>query len=294
MNADGPPDRFLAAGTPYDRADWVLLGCPLEETVTFRPGTRQGPAAIRPASQGLETYSPLLRRDLEEVAFCDWGDLDLPPLPPLPPASGRGDQEVSSLLDLIRNRAARILDDGKRPFILGGEHLLTLPLVEAALSRHPGLTVVQLDAHADLRESYEGRRLSHATVMRRVIERSEDLALVQAGVRSGTREEMDFARRSTQVQPATPDNLFAVLDAIVTGPIHLSLDLDVLDPGTLPGTGTPEPGGWTFRELEGLIHRLKGRRVVSADVVELSPGLDPTGVSAVTAARCVREILLAC
>jgi len=291
VNPDRPPARFLAAATPYDQADWVLLGCPLEETVTFRPGTRQGPTAIRPASEGLETYSPLLRRDLEEVAFCDWGDLDLPPLPS---ASGRGDQEVSPLLDLIRNRAARIQDDGKRPFILGGEHLLTLPLVEAALSRHPGLTVVQLDAHADLRESYKGRRLSHATVMRRVIERSEDLALVQAGVRSGTREEMDFARRSTQVQPATPDNLFAVLDAIATGPIHLSLDLDVLDPGTLPGTGTPEPGGWTFRELEGLIHRLKGCRVVSADVVELSPGLDPTGVSAVTAARCVREILLAC
>ncbi|MFQ5692304.1 MAG: agmatinase, partial [Nitrospinota bacterium] len=196
------------------------------------------------------------------------------------------------LLTRIRERAAGILADGKRLLALGGEHLVTLPLIEAALPEHPGLVVVQLDAHADLRSDYEGRRLSHATVMRRVTELGEDPVVVQAGIRSGTREEMNLARRSLRVQPCSGENLFDVLDGLSGRPLYLTLDLDVLDPGVLPGTGTPEPGGWAFRELEAILHGLGERKIVAADVVELSPELDPSGVSAVTAARCVREILL--
>ncbi|MBI2881861.1 MAG: agmatinase [Candidatus Tectomicrobia bacterium] len=286
MNLPGPAERFLAAAASYDEADWVLLGFPLEETVTFRPGTREGPRALRSASEGLETYSPLLDRDLEEIPVCDRGDLEIPPV------SGRGDAALAPLLSRIRGQAARVLADGKRLLALGGEHLLTLPLVEAALSRHTDLAVVQIDAHADLRDSYEGRRLSHATVMRRVLELAEGLVLVQVGVRSGIREEMDLARQSVQVLPCAPEALFDLLDGLSPRPLYLSLDLDVLDPGVLPGTGTPEPGGWTFRELERILHRVGGRNLIGADVVELSPVLDPSGISAVTAARCVREILL--
>ncbi|MFQ5912665.1 MAG: agmatinase [Nitrospinota bacterium] len=288
MKPSGPAARFLAAEASFEEADWILLGCPLEQTVTFRPGTCKGPLAIRSASEGLETYSPPLRRDLEEISFCDLGDLELPS------ATGRGDERLAPLLSRIREKASQVLSRGKRLLTIGGEHLLTLPVVEAALRRHPRLAVVQLDAHADLRNDYESRQLSHATVMRRVTELSEELILIQAGVRSGTREELDWARRSSQVKPSRPGELFDLLDGLSSRPLYVSLDLDVLDPGVLPGTGTPEPGGWTFRELESVLHGLVGRNVVGVDVVELSPELDPSGISAVTASRCVREILLSC
>ncbi len=287
MSLPGPAHPFLGADALYSEADWILLGCPLEETVTFRPGARNGPASIRSASQGLERYSPPLDRDLEEISVCDLGDLDLPP------ADSRGDEGVAPLLSHIRERAAGVLADDKRLLVLGGEHLLTLPLVEATLQRHPDLVVVQLDAHADLRDNCEGRKLSHATVMRRVTELEEGVVLFQVGIRSGTRKEIELARRSIQVQPCDVATLFELLDGVSPRSIYLSLDLDVLDPGTLPGTGTPEPGGWTFQDLESVLHRLGRHKVVGGDVVELSPDLDPSGISAVTAARCVREILLA-
>ncbi len=282
-----PAERFLGATSSYQLADWVLLGCPLEETVTFQPGTRKGPQAIRTASECLETYSPLIDRDLEDVCYCDLGDLTIPP------ASGWGDEAIAPLLSKIRTEASRIIKDGKRLLSLGGEHLVSLPLIEAAFSRHADLLVIQLDAHADLREEYEGRRLSHATVMRRVMELSERVTLGQSGIRSGTREEFELARLSPQVKVCNLEDLFEFLDEGPSKPIYLSLDMDLLDPGVLPGTGTPEPGGWTFRELESVLHGLADRNIIGADVVELSPDLDPSGVSAVTAAKCVREILLA-
>ena len=261
-------------------AGTLLLGCPLEETATFRRGARLGPSAIREASEGLETFSPGLNRDLEEVSFGDLGDLDLP----------CGHLEGS--LSVIRQRASQLLSSGRRVLALGGEHLITLPLLEAALSVHPDLALLQVDAHADLRDEYLGHRLSHATVMRRLLELSRDLVIYQCGVRSGTREEMDLARRSPQIQVIPRHRICTSLPT--ERPLYLTVDLDILDPGVLPGTGTPEPGGWSFHELEGFLHALKGCQVIAADVVELAPGLDPSGVSAITAAKVVRELLLVC
>jgi len=280
--------RFLSADGPISHAEWVLLGCPLEETVTFRPGTQEGPAGLRAASHGLETYSPRLRRDLTDLSIADAGDLDFLR------GSRESGKDLVRPLETIRSKSAEIVRSEKRILALGGEHLITLPLAEAILEKHPDLLVLQLDAHADLRDAYEKDRYSHATVMRRLLDLSENVTLIQCGIRSGTREEMDFSRRSIQVQPAVQENLSGVLDGFTGRPLYLSLDLDVLDPSVLPGTGTPEPGGWTFLELESIIHRLKGRNVVGADVVELSPGIDPSGISSVTAASAVREILLAC
>lgn len=288
MSSSDEAIRFLSADGSISDAEWVLLGCPLEETVTFRPGTRMGPAALRAASHGLETYNPRFRRDLTDLSIADAGDLDLP----------RGSREcgkgLERPLETIRSKSAEIIRSEKRILALGGEHLITLPLAEAIQEKHPDLLVLQLDAHADLRDDYEGGRHSHATVMRRLLDLSENVTLVQCGIRSGTREEMGFSRRSTQVQPVAQENLSGMLDGFAGRPLYLSLDLDVLDPSVLPGTGTPEPGGWTFLELESIIHRLEGRNVVGADVVELSPGIDPSGISSVTAASVVREILLAC
>ncbi len=269
--------RFLASKRTGETKT-LLLGCPLEETVTFRQGARLGPPAIREASEGLETFSPALNRDLEEVSFGDLGDLTLP----------RGDLDGS--LSVIRQRARQLFSSGRRVLALGGEHLITLPLLEAAISVHPHLQLLQLDAHADLREDYQGQRLSHATVIRRILGLSKDLVVYQCGVRSGTQEEMGLARRSGQIQVL---KRHGICNSIFRNdPLYLTLDLDVLDPGVLPGTGTPEPGGWSFGALEEGLHALRGCQVVGADVVELAPGLDPSGVSAIVAAKAVRELLL--
>jgi agmatinase len=274
-----PRSSFLGT-RERDEAPVVLLGVPLDDTTTFRAGTRDGPAAIRAASDCLETYSPVLDRCLEtDCRVADHGDLEL----------RRGATGAS--LAAIGVAVAGILDQAATPVLLGGEHLLSLPAIQEVHRRHPDLLVLQLDAHADLREDYEGRRLSHATVMRRVLEVVGEASLWQVGIRSGTRQEWAWMRRAGSLVPLTelPGRLAGLGDR----PLYVTLDLDVLDPACLPGTGAPEPGGLDFAELGGILARLAGRRIAGADVVELAPRLDPTGASAVVAAKAVRELLLA-
>jgi len=278
-----PRTPFLAARRSFEEARIALFGCPLDETASFRPGARFGPADLCAASDGLETYCPVLGADLEEVSFCDLGDLALP-------AGG-----VEGALGRIHAEAKRILAAGKIPFALGGEHLASLPLIEAAREAHPGLAVFQWDAHADLREDYEGVRLSHATVMRRVAERVGPGGIVQFGIRSGTREEWAWMREHKTHRPLSPEAVEEAVASLGGRPLYLTLDLDVLDPGEFPGTGTPEPGGARFAELEACIAALRRARasLVGLDAVELAPRLDPSGASAVAAAKAVRGLLLA-
>ncbi len=289
-----PPEsepRFLAARESFEEARIALFGCPFDETASFRPGARFGPRAIREFSDVLETYSPDLDADLDDVPFCDLGDLDLPP------------GNVEGALDAIRTQVRWILSSGKIPFGLGGEHLVSLPMIEAALDHHPDLVIFQWDAHADLREEYEGARLSHATVMRRVVEAAGSAAgsaagaaparLVQFGVRSGTRGEWEWMRGRGPVRPLAAGEVAAALAEKAGRPLYLTLDVDVLDPSECPGTGTPEPGGARFTELAACIGALRGAPIVALDVVELAPRIDPGGASAVCAAKAVRELILA-
>lgn len=252
-----------------------LFGAPFDSTASFRPGARFGPAAIREASYGLETFSPSQNADLCDCSYMDMGDLELPFGDPGP------------ALDMVEKTASTILSEGRVPFMLGGEHLMSLGAIRAAAKLHPGLTVVHIDAHADLREDYLGSRLSHATVMRRVCELLGHDSLCQIGVRSCTREESALVNELNTI----PERV-----ALKTGerPCYLTCDLDVLDPSVLPGTGTPEPGGLMFGELAGiLVSTVMRLTIVGIDVVELAPQLDPTGVSAVVAAKAVRECLIA-
>lgn len=252
-----------------------LLGAPFDSTASFRPGARFGPAAIREASFGLETFSPALNGDLEDHAFMDLGDLELP----------FGDPNPALLM--IEKAVAGVLSAGRVPFLLGGEHLVSLGAIRAAFQAYPELTIVHLDAHADLRDDYLGQKLSHATVMRRASELLAPESIRQIGVRSCTREEYGLAGALRSL----PENV-----ALRVGekPCYLTCDLDVLDPSVLPGTGTPEPGGMSFQELASTLVALITRlNVVGMDVVELAPNLDPTGVSAVVAAKVVRECLIA-
>ncbi len=266
--ADAAPNAF------------ALFGAPFDATASFRPGSRNGPAGLRQASEGIETYCPIRKKDLEEIAHADLGDLELP----------MGD--TARTLEIIRKSAEDIHGCGFRPFLLGGEHLVTLPVVQSLADKHPDLCVLQFDAHADLREDYLGVRLSHACVMRRVLERLNKTCLFQAGIRSGTREEWSWMESGDRLYEILPKTMEEIAFQIDGRPVYLTVDIDVLDPSVCPGTGTPEPGGATFVELDRAFHALESLHVVGMDLVELAPDLDPTGVSSVVAAKLVRSMLL--
>lgn len=273
-------DRFIGT-RPADSASVVLMGLPMDWTASFQPGSRFGPGRIREASYGLETYSPALDRDLEEQPVGDLGDLELPM------------GNVGASLDAIRAAAARVLASGQRFLALGGEHLVALPLIEAALERWPDLVVVHFDAHTDLREAYLGQPLSHATVLRRVAERCQPGSVHQFGIRSGTRAEFLWAKTHTHLHPRhVAEPLQAALPAFGRRPVYLTFDVDVIDPAYLPGTGTPEPGGITPDEAFAAIHLLQRVQLVGADVVETMPAADISQRTALLAAKLVRELLL--
>ena len=280
--------RFLCAESAFEPARVVLLGCPFDETASFRRGARLGPGAIREASDCLETYSPHLDKDLEDAALCDLGNVDF------------ASDDTQAVLDSIQAEAREIFRAGKRPVFLGGEHLVSLPLVEAALEVFSGLAVFQWDAHADLRDDYLGEKLSHACVMRRILDLEGVGPLHQFGVRSGTRDEFEWMRANETLRPLSPESVEFAVNAVGAlpemggRPIYLTLDVDVINPGEMPGTGSPEPGGPGFDALMDCIGLLwtAGARIVGADVVELAPELDPSGASAVAAAKLVRELAL--
>lgn len=275
-------DRFLGASDDYASARVALFGVPLDLTTSYRPGARFGPARLREASYGLEEWSYHQEVGLDEVAFCDLGDVALP----------LGQLEAS--LAAAGRVAERVVADGKIPFMVGGEHLSTLPVLQAVARRHPDLVLVHLDAHADLREEYLGNRLSHATVIRRCLEHVAPRGLYQFGIRSGTREEYEYARRHARLWPhQVLEPLRAAVGDLGGRPVYVTLDLDVLDPAFAPGTGTPEPGGVDVRELLQALRVLGSLRVVGFDLVEAAPDLDPTGRTAVVGALVVREALLA-
>ena len=276
--------NFIGAESTFSDADVVLFGAPYDSTTSFRPGTRFGPSAMRSESFGIETYSMLADRDLEDVRVHDSGDLELP--------FGAPDRA----LGMIEERAAEILDAGKIPFLLGGEHLVTLGSVRAVAKRHPGLVVVHFDAHADLRDDYLGVKLSHACVIRRCHDILGDGRIFQFGIRSGTRDERQFMRDGHVTTELFSDTtLPQVVDGIgPDAPVYLTVDMDVLDPAEFPGTGTQEAGGLSYTRLVDDVRLVCSKlNVVALDNVELSPALDPSGRSTALACKFLREELLA-
>jgi agmatinase len=272
---------FISAKTPLKEATAVILGCPYDGSASFRPGARFGPSAIRKASWGIETFSPYFQRDLTRCPIHDMGDLELP----------LGEKKIS--LGLIRKALGLILSKKKFPILLGGDHLITLPVVEELSSKHPDLHVVHIDAHTDLREDYLGETLSHSTVMRKVVDLVGEGRLFQIGIRSGTEDEFKLARKWKSIVPNNPRSLRAMVKRLKNLPVYVTLDLDVIDPGLLPGVGTPEPGGFAFQEILSLLKELQTLRVIGFDMVELTPDYDPTGISSVTASVILREMILA-
>ncbi len=276
-------ETFIGCDAEYKDAKIVLFGAPFDSTTSFRPGARFGSSAIRHESFGLETYSPYQDKDLTDYAVFDSGDLEL--------CFGSAE---TALLD-IETRAAEILEDGKLPLLMGGEHLVTLGAVRAVEKCFPDLHIIHFDAHADLRDDYLGATLSHACVMRRCHDLLGDGRIHQFCIRSGEREEFQFAKEHTDMRPFCFDGLLELVEELkgLRVPVYLTIDLDCLDPSAFPGTGTPEAGGVTFVELLNGILQVCKTNVVGADINELAPGLDHSGVSTATACKVLRELILA-
>lgn len=279
MNLPPLPYPFLASN-PGEIECVTLLGAPLDRTGSFRPGCAQGPVGIRWASENLETYSPDLDRDLEDLRIGDLGDLDL----------SMGTQEEA--LAQIELEVYRLLAIHTLPLIFGGEHTIALPIARAVFAHHPDALVLHFDAHADLRESYLGEPLSHATWAYRVGEEFGFERLVQLGIRSGLREEFQRGRALSGYfsrDLAFPASIRAELMART---VYLSLDIDVLDASCAPGTGTPEAGGVSYIDLMACLTSLQGMRVVAMDINEVAPPLDPSGITSAVAAKLAREMML--
>lgn len=271
---------FIGCDCEYDEAKIVIFGSPYDSTTSFRPGTRFGPSAMRNESFGIETYSPYQDKDLLDTKIFDSGDLEL--------IFGTPQKALAD----IKATTKEILDDGKIPCMLGGEHLVTLGAVEAVAEKYENLHIVHFDAHADLREDYLGERFSHACVMHRCHDIVGDNKIFQFGIRSGEREEFQFAKEHTFMNKFNFDGLKDTVDKIGDAPVYFTLDLDVLDPSQFCGTGTPEAGGVTFMQLMDAIKEVSSLNIVGFDVNELCPVYDQSGASTALACKLLREILL--
>lgn len=274
-------ETYFSLPFDYEEAKIVVFGAPFDGTTSFRPGTRFAGATMRKESYGLENYSPYQNRDLSDCPFFDAGELDLP------------FGNVERVLTLIEEQVSAILRDGKLPLMVGGEHLVTLGAVRAAVQRYPDLAIIHFDAHADLREEYLGETLSHASVLRRCYDLVGPGRIFQFGIRSGDRSEFLWAPGHVEMHRFDFSGLSETLAALAGRPIYFTLDLDVLDPSVFPGTGTPEAGGVSFMELLSAVLSVCQAEVVGCDINELSPHYDPSGASTAVALKILREMLIA-
>ncbi len=264
-----------------------LIGFGFDGTACFRKGARLGPAAIREASYGVETFSPYLNLDLDDTnKLYDLGDLDLGQSSDPEEKWKKGNQELSKLWDRTDLKRDRV-----KLLTLGGEHSISYAPIKKYLQDYSDLLLIHLDAHADLRDGYEGFHYSHASIIRRALDHfGKGHDLVQYGIRSGTKSEYKWMREKGTLQTSKEDFLSFIRSIPNERPLYLTLDLDYFDPSYFPGTGTPEPGGEDFHSFIKLMKILRGKNIVGADVVELAPDLDSSGNSSVFAAKVVREI----
>ena len=272
---------FQSCDKEYKDSSVVIFSSPMDATCSFRPGTRFAGPAIRQDSIGMEWYSPYFNMDLKDYGTCDIGDLDLP----------MGDVEKD--LKEISRVTSLILKDGKKTMMIGGEHLVTLGTIREYVKKYKDLNIIHFDAHTDLREEFLGRELSHATVLRKCYDLLDGGTIYQFGIRSGDRSEFEWAKTHIHQHLFDTEGLDEAIEALKDKPVYITIDLDVLDPSVFPGTGTPEAGGITFKELEAALLKMrKLHNIVGADMVELSPDYDTSHVSTQVACKVLRELVL--
>ena len=281
------PDPLLFLGVEPDearlaKARVAVIPAPFDQTTSYLPGTRFGPRAILEASRQVEFYDEELDREPFEIGVATLSEIEIEPA------------DVEAGLRRLEQTVAEVAAKGIVPLTLGGEHSLTLAPVAALRERYPGLCVLQLDAHLDLRDSYQGTKMSHASVMRRI--RDLGVPTVAVGIRSVSREEADyvhaekvpvFLAREIRANGLPVEKILAELG----NPVYVTVDLDAYDPAFVPGVGTPEPGGLTWDEGLRLLRAVFERRqVVGMDVVELCP-IPGQIVSDFFAAKLVNKLI---
>lgn len=273
---------FIGCDNEYDESRIVIFGAPFDGTTSYRPGTRFAAATMRNESTGIETYSPYQDRDLEDYNIFDGGDLEF--------VFGNPAKNIA----IIKEYVSELLKDNKIPAMIGGEHLVTLGAVQAVAEKYNDLHIIHFDAHADLRDDYLGEKLSHATVLHRVWDIVGDNKIFQFGIRSGEKGEFEFAKNHTYMNKFDMKTLDEIIAKLKNKPVYITIDLDVLDSSIFPGTGTPEAGGITFKELINAIMLFQNlENIVAFDINELSPMLDASGASTACACKVLREMLLA-
>jgi agmatinase len=274
--------RFITCQASLRGARIALFGIPFEGTVNLRHGADRGPRDLRIASDSIETYSPVLDRDLEDLSIADLGDCEI--------GSGTPRDQLAT----ARREIAGFWKPGLVPLMLGGDHTATLPVIEVLAPAIPELRILQLDAHPDLREEFLGERYNYASAMARVMDVVAPERVYQVGMRTGAREE--YERKAPHLYPAHAvhpvDAVKSLVPELSRHPLYVTIDVDVLDPSEAPGTGAPEPCGLRTGELIQIIRLLDPCRVVGADLVEVAQGFDSSGRTAITAAWILREAIL--
>ena len=267
---------FIGSLNSKKKKKTVLIGMPFDGTTTNRPGTRFAPQAIRLESIGIETYSPIFDKDLEDCRFYDAGDLDLP------------FGNAQRVLNIIKENAVQIYSAGKKILGVGGEHLVTLAEIEAIKEFYSNIVVIQFDAHTDLRDEYLGEKLTHSGVMKQIANLIGFENIAQIGIRSGEKEEFELMKTYSTLK-----HRYEELDNFRDKNIFITIDLDVLDPGIMSGVGTPEAGGMSYNELLGWLKYLSmDFNIIGMDVVELAPDIDTTKNSTAAACKIIRECLM--
>ncbi len=246
----------------FENAKAVILPVPLESTTSYVPGTRNGPREILVASSHLELWDEETNTDIHPIGIYTLPEMELP------------FDNMEDIMSEIGRVAAAILEHDKFPIVLGGEHSITSPVVGAVAAKYPGVSVLQIDAHADLRDIYMGTRFNHACAMRRVLEHAP---CTQVGIRSLSTDEAKAAPtlRTTifyDVNMRQDKNWIANVVASLSDRVYITIDVDGMDPAIMPATGTPEPGGLSWYEVLSLLRAVMTQRtVVGCDIVELSP-----------------------
>ena len=275
---------FMGAKRNPDECKIGIFGVNYDGTCSFKPGARFGPEAIRQVSSCLETYCPKLNKDLKDIMYADFGSIII------------DKNDSKSVIESVKSAANFLINQHLSPIMLGGEHSITTAAIEALVKKYPDLILVQLDAHADLRESYIGNKHSHACAMQRCLDVLPEKKILQVGIRSGTKEEFQMMDNNNQLVNFCPggnaQKLRQALLPYSKCPIYLTIDLDWFDPSLLAGTGTPEPGGFFWNDFEEIMKTLKDFRIVASDIVELSPEIDKSGVSSIVAAKVLRSLIL--
>ncbi len=280
------PNVFSGFQKPFEEADYVILGVPFDVTSTYRTGARFGPNAIREASLNIETYSLRSGLDVEDLKIHDLGDLHV-------------SMDVKETMNRIRLVIKEILDKGKTPVLLGGEHTITFGAMSSLGMGGHKSALLSFDAHLDLRDEFMGLKLSHATFMRRINEELKAVKIVEVGTRAVCKEELTYANKAG-IEFFTAQQIMREGCESLTRKLweklgeyektYISVDMDVLDPSYAPAVQNPEPDGLETQMLLDILGRIIDNKVICFDLVEVAPNYD-NGVSAINAAKIIFEIL---